>query len=419
VAACSRSCAGADAADAIDPRRELLLGLWQTGLARVHGRSCVAQALRAAPLAGPVWLAAVGKAATAMALGAHDALGTAIERTLIITRDEAGLAELSRQSVAPEVWFGAHPLPDERSLAAGGRLLSWVQELPQGVQPLFLVSGGASSLAEVLQEGTTLATLEDLTAQALACGMPIGELNAQRTALSRIKGGRLASHLQGRPARALFISDVPHDDTRVIGSGLMGPAAGGEDRVAREVVASVDQACAAIAAEARRLGLSVHAPPARFAGDALRLAARFAHELSMASVQLCVWGGESTVQLPAHPGRGGRNQHLALAAARLIAGHGELLLLVAGTDGTDGNTEDAGALVDADSCARLALAQLDADRCLQQADAARALAASGDLLHTGVTGSNVGDLVIGLKLSPAAARALLAQHHGGSGARML
>ena len=164
--------------------------------------------------------------------------------------------------------------------------------------------------------------------------------------------------------------------------------------------------------------LSVHAPRRRFADSAVRLAARCAHELSLQPVQVCVWGGESTVTLPANPGRGGRNQHLALAAARLIAGHPELLLLAVGTDGSDGVTEDAGALVDADTCARVALAELDADACLQRADAAAALGASGDLVHTGPTGTNVGDLVIGLKLTLDAARALPGLR-GGAAARVL
>jgi hydroxypyruvate reductase len=145
---------------------------------------------------------------------------------------------------------------------------------------------------------------------------------------------------------------------------------------------------------------------------------RFAHELLLSPAQLCVWGGESTVQLPEHPGHGGRNQHMALAAARLIAGHPELLLLAAGTDGSDGVTEDAGALVDGDSCARLALAELDADRCLAQADSGRALAASGDLVHTGPTGTNVGDLVVGLKLSVDAALAI-ARRRGSAPSRVL
>jgi glycerate 2-kinase len=391
----------------------------QTGLTRVDGRRCVREALASQREAAPVWVAAIGKAAIAMACGAHEALGAAIERTLVITRDEdeQALAEL-RAHGAAEVWFAAHPVPDERSLEAGARLLEWVETLPATVQPLFLVSGGSSSLVEVLNPGKTLLDLEELTRAAFASGIAIGELNARRAALSRIKGGRLAARLQGRAARALFVSDVPHDDPRVIGSGLMGPCSEGADHIVRQVVASVDQAVAAVAARAAELSLSVHASAARFAGEAARLAARFAHELCLSSAQLCVWGGESTVQLPPRPGSGGRNQHLALAAARLIAGHTDLLLLAAGTDGSDGVTDDAGALVDADTCARLALAQLDADHCLQQADSARALAASGDLVHTGPTGTNVGDLVIGLKLSAADAR-VLARRHGGSLARVL
>jgi len=152
--------------------------------------------------------------------------------------------------------------------------------------------------------------------------------------------------------------------------------------------------------------------------SAERLAARFAHELHMGEAQLRVWGGESTVELPPRPGRGGRNQHLALAAARLISGRDELLLLAAGTDGSDGVTDDAGALIDAETCARVALAQLDADDCLARADSARALAASGDLLHTGPTGTNVGDLAIGLKLSAEEA-ADLVPHRDARGRRVL
>jgi glycerate 2-kinase len=397
----------------------LLLGLLQAALARVDGRRCVRAALTAAgaPHPGRIWLAAVGKAAPAMALGAHDALGAAIERTLVITRDADGLSELAARGAA-EVLMSAHPLPDKRSLAAGERLLAWVDELPPAVLPVFLISGGASALVEVPEAGATLHDLEQLTRQSFTSGMAIGELNARRAALSRIKGGRLAARLHGRAGRALFVSDVPDDDPRVIGSGLMGPAISGADRIERQVVASVDDAVAAVAAAAAALGLTVHAAARRFAGDAMRLAARFAHELRLSPAQLCVWGGESTVQLPPAPGCGGRNQHLALAAARLIAGHTDLLLLAAGTDGSDGVTGDAGALVDADTCARLTLAEIDADRCLQQADSARALAASGDLLHTGPTGTNVGDLVIGLKLSLQEARQL-PQPHGGSGARVL
>jgi glycerate 2-kinase len=393
---------------AADPRRQILLELFQAGIARVEGRRCVRNALTrgdASRSQRPVWLAAIGKAASAMALGAHDALGTSIERTLILTKD----GHVAPQALAlpgVEAHESSHPTPDERSLASGGRLLHWVEQLPEHVDPLFLVSGGASSLVEVLQDGTTFADLERFTQEGLAAGVAIGELNARRSQHSRIKGGRLTAALEGRPARALFISDVPGDDPAVIGSGLLGPAKTGPDQVERQVVASIDLAVEGVVAAAMELGLAAESAFRRYDDDVMRLAVRFAHELDMSTVDVRVWGGESTIQLPGNPGRGGRNQHLGLAAARLIAGHPDLMLLAAGTDGTDGVTEDAGALVDADSCARLSLAGLDADTCLRGADSGTALAASGDIVHTGPTGTNVGDLVIGLKLSAEAAREL-------------
>jgi glycerate 2-kinase len=378
-----------------------LLALLQAGLTRVSGRASVCAALQtpalSAGLADGVWIAAVGKAASSMALGAHDALGARVRHTLVITREGHASQELLAHGNV-ELLESAHPVPDARSLAAGARLFEWVAELPGVAAPLFLISGGASSLVEVLAEGASLADLLQLNVAGLAAGIPIGELNARRRALSRIKGGGLAAQLRGRAAHALFISDVPGDDTRVIGSGLMGPAAGG-DQVQRAIVASADDAVAAVAAAAQRRGLTVHADTARFDGPATRLASRFAHELRLLPAEVFVWGGESTVQLPPLPGQGGRNQHLALAAAKLIAGQADMLLLAVGTDGTDGVTQNAGALVDADSCARVALAGLDPDGCLQTADSGTALAASGDLVHTGPTGTNVGDLVIGLKMT--------------------
>jgi hydroxypyruvate reductase len=352
-----------------------------------------------------------------MMLGAHDALGTAIERALVITKDDHVLPQLA---LIPgiEILESAHPMPDERSLAAGARLLRWVEELPEFVDVLFLVSGGSSSLVEVLEAGTSFADLARLTSEGLAAGIAIGELNARRARHSLIKGGRLTARLKGRAARALFISDVPGDDPAVIGSGLLGPAAEGEDHVERTVVASIDHAVESVAAAAVEIGLAAEPSPRRFDGDVMRLAVRFAHELDLSTVEVRVWGGESTVQLPENPGRGGRNQHLGLAAARLIAGHPDLMLLVAGTDGTDGVTADAGALVDADTCARLALAGLDTDSCLRHADSGAALEAAGDIVHTGPTGTNVGDLVIGLKVSAEVARELQI-NRGGTRSRVL
>ena len=355
----------------------------------------------------PVQVAAIGKAACGMALGAHDVLAGRIQRTLIITKDGHAGPELAG---LPDtcVLESGHPMPDARSLDAGRQLLEFVDQLPAGVMPLFLVSGGASALVEVLRPGTTLADLEALNAAGLASGEDINCLNRRRGELSLIKGGRLAQRLAGRPARALFVSDVPGDDPAVIGSGLMASALAGPDAVVRSVVARIEDAMQAAAAVAG--GLQVRVAERRFEGEATRLAVRFAHELALSSAQLLVWGGESVVILPPQPGRGGRNQQLALAAARLFAGDEELLLMAAGTDGTDGPTPDAGALVDGDTCGRVSLTGLDVEDCLRRADAHPALEAAGDLLHTGPTGTNVGDLVVGLKLSVEQAQAWWSQH---------
>lgn len=352
------------------------------------------------PRGAPVWAAAVGKAAASMALGAADALGPSLERVLVVTKSGHLESELL-SFPGIEVHESAHPVPDGRSLAAGQRLLEWVSALPAAVSPLFLISGGASSLVEVLEPGVSLAQLEQLSTRGLAEGVAIAELNARRARLSRIKGGRLAAQLAGREARALFISDVPDDDPAVIGSGLLGPPAGGADRIERQVIAAVDQAMEGVAAAARQRGLTAQCVRPRFAGEATRLAARFAHELLIGNTQVRVWGGESTVRLPPQPGCGGRNQHVALSACKLLAEYPELSLLAAGTDGTDGPTAAAGGLVDADTCGRLALAGLDADDCLARADSGTALAAAGALVRTGPTGTNVADLVIGLKLARA------------------
>jgi glycerate 2-kinase len=394
-------------------RRQLLLHLFQAGLASVDGRACVANALTRTSTRLPeeparFAVAAVGKAAPSMALGAYDVLGNAIDAMLVITKDDHATPEV-RHLPHVEIYESAHPIPDERSLVAGERLLRWVDELPAHTEPLFLISGGSSSLVEVLDTGVTFKDLEDLNARGHAEGVPIGELNARRMRLSRIKGGRLAQRLDRRRARALFISDVPGDDPAVIGSGLMGPAPGGGDHVDRLIVASVSRAVDAVRAAALSWGMTVSEGGRRFDDDASRLAIRFAHELLLNDANVSVWGGESTLQLPARPGLGGRNQHLALAAAKLIAGQSDLALLAAGTDGTDGPTEDAGAVVDGETFSRISLAGVDPVACLANADSNPALAAAGDLLHTGPTGTNVGDLVIGLKMSADEAEAVLRQ----------
>jgi len=398
-----------------EPRRALLLELLRAALEAVDGRRRTRLTLERLVVGrdgdAALWAVAIGKAASCMALGARDALGDRLERVLIITKDGHVDAE-ALEIPGGEIRESSHPIPDRRSLEAGARLLEFIGELPAGTRPLFLVSGGASSLAEVLMPGVSLEALRQLNEDGLAGGLAIETLNERRRRVSRIKGGRLASMLSGRRALALFVSDVAHDDPAVIGSGLLGPAAegAGSDDVERIVIASLDDALEAV--RARAAGLTASVQTERFSGAVDRLAVRFAHETVLGPMELRAWGGESTIRLPVSPGRGGRNQHLALAAARLIAGREDVFLLAAGTDGTDGPTDDAGALVDGETCARAAAAGFDVDDCLRCANSGAALAAAGDLVHTGPTGTNVGDLVVGLQLSASAARVWL---HGRSG----
>jgi hydroxypyruvate reductase len=329
-----------------------------------------------------------------MALGAHEALGDSIARTLVITK---------RGHLDPEVGAipgvtaleAGHPIPDASSLRAGEVLREWTAALRGTERPLWLISGGASSLVEVLREGITLADLAQLNRDALAAGTPIGALNATRAALSHIKGGALIAQLDGRAGDALFLSDVPGDDPAVIGSGLLAPVPG--DRIRRRVIANAERAIEAAAEALRARGARVWCAPERLAGDAATAGAHCVRTLQEADADACVWGGETTVQLPAAPGRGGRNQHLALAAALALRGERKSTVLAAGTDGDDGTTDDAGAIVDCGTCERILDAGLDAATCLARADSGTALEASGDLIHTGPTGTNVGDLVIGLR----------------------
>jgi len=139
----------------------------------------------------------------------------------------------------------------------------------------------------------------------------------------------------------------------------------------------------------------------RLAGDAESAARRICHELAVGEADLHVHGGETVVRLPARPGRGGRCQHFAVAAARHLAGHPDLLLLAAGTDGIDGDSEDAGAIVDGETAERALDCGLDPAVALAAADSGTLLEMTGDLVHTGPTGTNVGDIVLALRQAPA------------------
>ena len=374
-----------------DQRRELLLHLYRAALSAVDGRRRVRAALAADRDDRPVSILAVGKAASAMAEGALDALGTRIERGLVIAPEDGldhGLLALPRI----HCMAGDHPVPGERSLAAGKAAMAFAAGTPAASRVLLLVSGGASSLIEALAPGITLEKLQRLNEWAHAEAVDIKALNERRASLSLVKAGRLAGLFRDCSIEGLMISDVPGDDPAVVGSGLLATV----DRVT--LVGCLDDALDAALRAAHARGLDAERAPRRLAGDAAAAARDVCHEFAVGVRGLVLWGGETVVRLPARPGRGGRCQHLALSAARQIAGHPELVILAAGTDGRDGASEDAGAIVDGDTISRARAAGFDAATSLEAADSGSLLEACGDLIYTGPTGTNVGDLVMALRL---------------------
>jgi len=388
----------------------------------VNGRERVAEYLLTHPTATGVYIIALGKAACAMAQGARQALGDGIRDALVVTK--RGHTEFMPWPVLE----AGHPLPNETSLEAGERLTRFAAAIPEAAQVLVLLSGGASSLVERLPSGVSLEQLREIYHWLLASGLDITACNRLRRCLSRVKGGRLAALLSPRKVLCLAISDVPDDDPRVIGSGLLvaeeeldkglpmakipnfvreavkytPPAPPPDDACFRhvhmEIIATLGDAMKAAAGTAAKLGYQADMRSDFVTGDAVAAGRNLARQLIESEPgRLFIWGGETTLTLPASPGRGGRNQSLALAAALVLEGRENILFLAVGTDGTDGPTGDAGALVDGGTVARGELAGLHAQGALAAADAGRFLEASGDLVHTGPTGTNVMDIMLGLK----------------------
>jgi len=396
----------------------LLLELVQEVIVSVRGDRLV----RTAATQGPDWPAvdilAIGKAAAAMLDGARDGFGSRLQRALLITRADHMMSSL-REDARIEVLASGHPLPTEGSLAAGERMLGWLQASTDPL--LVLLSGGASSLVEVPAPGISLGDLQGVNRWLLGSGLDIHRMNAIRKQLSRIKGGQLLEYLGGRTVQVWMISDVRGDDPAVIGSGLLYPddadmadisdlpeelqnllkdipvmASPSATVPEHRLLANLQTACAALVEAARERDLPVQVHDTELDGDAVETGRRLAGELEQAPAGLHLWAGEATVKLPAQPGRGGRNQQLALAAAMAMSGRPGNYLLALGTDGSDGSTPDAGALVDGGSVARGELAGLDAGASLRAADAGAFLEASGDLVSTGPTGTNVRDIVIAM-----------------------
>jgi len=408
--------------------RKNLLTIYQAAIDGVNGRHVVRRYLTSYTFKAdaPCYLIAIGKAAASMTEGALDVMSDRIEHALIITRHGyGGSFNTKPQPDLVELIEAGHPQPDENSLIAGQRLLSLLDEAPADAQFVFLTSGGTSALVELLPASINLARLQRINRWLLGSGLAINEINQVRRALSLIKGGRLIPCLKGRSTLNLLMSDVPGDDPVVIGSGLLiatqsdcpkslidkAPAwlqrhlelataelCESDAQIKTAIIASAGDARSAAATAADALGYKVHCHARFIEGDAVVVGQQLIAELSSSAPGIHIWSGETTVQLPDEPGQGGRCQQLALAAAHAMLPGRALLLLVAGTDGSDGGINqaeaDAGALVDGGTLRRGELDGFDAVEALGHANAGAFLGVSGDLISTGPTGANVMDLII-------------------------
>ena len=383
-------------------------------------------------LEGRVFGLGIGKAAVPM----MDALA---ERFPL----SGGLAVTKFASGAPSSMYtvieGGHPVPDARSVEAGARVLKFVSTLKEEDTLVCLISGGGSAL--VTAPRVPLEDLQALTSLLLASGARIDEINTLRRRLDRIKGGGLACATKAKVI-SLILSDVIGNPLEAIASGptapdptkredavrilkkyelekqvpdsihnilLRAPSAalipqrlpavdGGESKSVRNIIIGDNKLAAQAALEqARREGFQGEILTNELQGEAREVGHELAHRLRLESSQssrpFClIAGGETTVTIRG-VGKGGRNQELALAAVPDLTGLENVLLIALATDGDDGPTDAAGAVVTGESAQRAESLGLDVTDHLARNDAYPFFEALGDLLKTGPTGTNVNDLI--------------------------
>ena len=390
--------------------RAMLERAFRRALARIDLSAMVHHAVgTGVPRSGEVDVLAIGKAAPTMLSGALGALGTRAGRVLGIVPD--GLSVRMRDV---ELLRAAHPLPDARSVRAAERALSFVASAHSGVV-LVLVSGGASSLVSA-PYGMSLARKVEITRALLHASVTISDVNTVRRHLSWIKGGGLAREARV-PLVTIIASDViaggPHD----VGSGpsvadpttcedarnilerhlhmhprlreTLDPGAPGSPRPRVRVVVSPHVLARAVARELERIGFHTRILPARthdvsrFAADYARLASRLGPQEAL------VRAAEPTVSIDvARPGQGGRASHLASLVARSLPQG--VAFLAGASDGVDGSSRAAGAVVDADFGSRLGAAAIDA--ALAAFDTAHLHSLAGTAIVNGPTGHNLADV---------------------------
>lgn len=377
----------------------------------------VRRALQGRTFTGKVVLVAAGKAAWQMAKAACEVVQA--DRGVVVTKYDHVGGPI--EGIA--CYEAGHPVPDENSFRATRAALAAVEGLTEADTVLFLLSGGGSALFEdPLVSG---GELQDITAQLLACGADIVEMNTIRKRLSAVKGGRFAQRCAPAKVFSIVLSDILGDPLDMIASG---PACADTSTCAEArrivekynlrlseqaqsllqqetpkalynvetmITGSVRELCTAAAACCKELG---YEPimltdrlccEAREAGSFLASIVR-THAGSGRSLAFLA-GGETVVHLTGK-GLGGRNQELALAAAEGIAGLENVLVFSLGSDGTDGPTDAAGGITDGTTKAALQEKGLAIHEVLAENDAYHALKAVNGLIFTGATGTNVNDI---------------------------
>jgi glycerate 2-kinase len=378
-----------------------------------------------------------GKAGAPMAKALEELLGDRISDGVIVVKEGHGLP---LQQV--RIHEAGHPVPDKRGLQGAEDILEMVSGAGERDLVMCVISGGGSALLVAPAEGVTLEDKQEVTRLLLACGADIHEINTVRKHLSRAKGGGVARLAYPATVVSLILSDVIGDDLNVIASGpavsdtstfadargvfkkydiwhklppsvatriqqgLAGhvedtPKAGDDvfKRCYSELVGTNIQALIAASKEARQKGYRSLILSSTVEGEArevVKMFAAFAKEVRNSANPIpapacLLCGGETTVTIQGN-GKGGRNQEFALASAMIIDSMENIVVLSGGTDGTDGPTDAAGAIVDGNTVGRALANHLDPLDFLRRNDSYHFFKPLNDLIITGPTRTNVSDV---------------------------
>ena len=376
-----------------------------------------------------IYLLGIGKASEAMTFAAAETL-THFTDALAITKHASGRT-LERVAIIE----GGHPIPDERSAEAGGAALKFVSELNEDDLLICLISGGGSALMTAPQAGISLEDIQSLTKELLSCGANIDEINLLRSKLDRIKGGGLARATRAK-ILSLILSDVLGNPLAIIASGPTVPnskinseahsilvkynllknipvsiintlesdsllsALSMQEQahpVQNIIIGDIQTAVQATLTQAKQEGFETELLSLDLQGEAREVGLQMAKKLKQASNNkqrpFClIAGGETTVTVKGN-GKGGRNQELALAAVKSLDGLEDILLVSLATDGDDGPTDAAGAVVNGETRQRAERLGLFAANYLSRNDSHTYFESIGDLIKSGYTGTNVNDLL--------------------------